>query len=108
MKPPNTHFRAESLVPGKIEGKVVSYSEAGNLVTDIAVDRLRAVPRDPSVTVTCDEHQTVGLYTPDHKEPEMTLLALLADSGFLELVIVGVSAKIMLGVRVGQPVSVQW
>jgi S-adenosylmethionine hydrolase len=96
------------LVPGKIEGKVVSYSEAGNLVTDIPVERLRAAPRDPSVTVTCDEHQTVGLYAPDHKEPEMTLLALLSDSGFLELVIVGDSAKIMLGVRPGQAVMVQW
>jgi S-adenosylmethionine hydrolase len=96
------------LVPGKIEGKVTSYSEAGNLVTDIAVDRLRSVPRDQSVSVTCDEHQTVGLFTPEHQEPEMTLLALLAPSGFLELVIVGDSAKIMLGVRVGQAVTVQW
>ena len=95
-------------MPGKIEGKVVSYSEAGNLVTDITVERLRAVPHDPSVTVTCDEHQTVGLFKPDHKEPDMTLLALLSDSGFLELVIVGDSAKIMLGVRAGQPVTVQW
>jgi len=95
-------------VPGKIEGKITSYSEAGNLVSDIAVDRLRTVPRDQSVTVTCDEHQTVGLFSPDHKEPEMTLLALLAPSGFLELVIVGDSAKIMLGVRPGQAITVQW
>ena len=95
-------------MPGKIEGKVVAYSEAGNLVTDIPADRLRTAPRDPSVTVTCDEHQTVGLFGSDHKEPEMTLLALLADSGFLELVIVGDSAKIMLGVKIGQPVTVQW
>lgn len=95
-------------MPGKIEGKIVSYSEAGNLVTDIPVERLRAVPRDPSVSVTCDEHQTVGLFGTDHKEPEMTLLALLSDSGFLELVIVGDSAKIMLGVRPGQSVLVKW
>jgi S-adenosyl-L-methionine hydrolase (adenosine-forming) len=95
-------------VPGKIEGKVVSYSEEGNLVTDIPVERLRSAPRDPSLTVTCDEHQTVGLFEPGHNEPDMTLLALLAASGFLELVIVGDSAKIMLGVRVGQPVIVQW
>lgn len=95
-------------MPGKIEGKVVSYNEAGNLVTDIPVERLRTAPRDPSLTVTCDEHQTMGLFEPGHTEPEMTLLALLAPSGFLELVIVGDSAKIMLGVRVGQPVTVQW
>jgi S-adenosylmethionine hydrolase len=95
-------------VPGKIEGKVVSYSETGNLVTDIPVERLRGAPRDPSLTVTCDEHHTLGLFEPGHQEPEMTLLALLAPSGFLELVIVGDSAKMMLGVRVGQPVTVQW
>lgn len=95
-------------MPGKIEGKVVAYNEAGNLVTDIPVERLRVVPRDASVSITCDEHQTVGLFGPDHKEPEMTLLALLAESGFLELAIVGDSAKIMLGVKIGQPVTVQW
>jgi S-adenosylmethionine hydrolase len=95
-------------VPGKIEGQVVSYGEDGNLVTDIPVERLRTAPRDPSVVVTCDEHHTVGLFGLDHQEPPMTLLALLGNSGFLELVIVGDSAKIMLGVRVGQPVTVQW
>lgn len=95
-------------MPGKIEGKVVSYSEAGNLVTDISADRLRTVPRDTSLSVTCDEHQTVGLFAPDHQEPEMTLLAQVTDGGCLELVIVGDSAKIMLGVKIGQPVTVQW
>lgn len=92
----------------KIEGKVVSINASGNLVTDIAVERLAQCPRDESLTVRCDEHQTVGLFGPDHKEPEMTLIALLAPGGTLELVIVGDSAKIMLGVSVGEKVTVEW
>lgn len=95
-------------VPGKIEGTVVSYSEAGNLVTDIPVSKLAGLPRDSTVFVACDEHETQGLYTPDHHEPDFTLLALLAPSGFLELVIVGDSAKIMLGVKTGEKVVVRW
>lgn len=95
-------------MPGKVEGRVTAFTEAGNAVTDIAVDRLAAAPRDTSVTIQCDEHETAGLFAPDHKEPEMTLLALLSTSGFLELVIVGDSAKIMLGIRVGEKVTVKW
>jgi len=69
---------------------------------------LGEAPRDSSVTIRCDEHETVGLFTTGHSEPEMSFLALLGDKGFLELTIVGDSAKIMLGVRVGERVSVQW
>lgn len=100
------HSRLE--VPGRIEGKVTSVSPSGDLVTDISVDRLGDAPRDERLTVTCDEHATMGLYAPDHQEPPMTFLALLGASGFLELVIVGDSAKIMLGIRPGQPVIVEW
>ena len=95
-------------VPRSIEGKVVSISEGGNLVTDIPCAALAEAPRDSAVTIRCDEHETVGLFTAGHSEPEMSFLALLGDSGFLELTIVGDSAKIMLGVRVGERVSVQW
>lgn len=93
---------------GKVEGTIVAYSEGGNLVTDIPVTRLAGAPRDTSVSITCDEHQTQGLFTADHKEPDCTLLALLGAGGFLELIIVGDSAKIMLGVKVGEKVVVKW
>lgn len=93
---------------GKVEGKIVAFTEQGNAVTDIAVESLAAAPRDTSVAIRCDEHETAGLFTADHSEPEMTLLALLGSSGFLELTIVGDSAKIMLGVRVGDAVKVKW
>lgn len=95
-------------MPRKMEGKVVSITESGNLVTDIPCAALAEAPRDGSVTICCDEHQTVGLFTSGHNEPEMSFLALLGDGGFLELTIVGDSAKIMLGIRPGERVSVQW
>ena len=94
-------------MPGKIEGTVVSFSESGNLVTDIANDRLRAIPQQ-GITVACDEHETIGIYPADHPEQPMTLMAILGPSGCLEMTIVGDSAKIMLGVRKGEKVVVKW
>jgi S-adenosylmethionine hydrolase len=95
-------------VPGKIEGKVIAYGDDGNLVTDIAHGQLDAAPRDSAVKIRCDEHETIGLFLPDHQEPEFSLLAILAPSGFLELTIVGESAKAMLGVPLGEKVTVSW
>jgi len=95
-------------VPRKIEGKVVSISESGNLITDISCAALAEAPRDGTVSIRCDEHETVGLFTSGHNEPEMSFLALLGDGGFLELTIVGDSAKMMLGIRTGERVNVQW
>lgn len=93
---------------GKIEGKVVAFGPEGNVVTDIAVGLLASAPRDATVTIRCDEHETVGLFMPDHQEPEFSLLAILGSSGILELTIVGDSAKAMLGVRIGETVTVTW
>ena len=95
-------------MPGKIEGRVISITSAGNLVTDITAEQLRPAPRDESVTISCDEHQTLGIFTRDHQEPESTLLAILESGGTLVLEIVGDSAAAMLGIRVGQKVVIQW
>ncbi len=94
-------------MPGQIEGKIVAYSESGNLVSDIAHDRLAAVPRD-SATTACDEHETIGIFPAGHPEQPCTLLAILGPSGCLELTIIGESAKAMLGVRIGEKVVVKW
>jgi S-adenosylmethionine hydrolase len=101
-------YRRNVALPGKIEGKVVAYGESGNLVTDIAQDRLRGLPAGEAVTVSCDEHETIGIYPADHPEQPMTLLAIHGPSGFLELTITGDSAKIMLGVAIGEKVVVKW
>ena len=93
---------------GKIVGAVVSFTEAGNLVTDITAEQLANVPRDQSVTIVCDEHETSGIFGPGHDQPTMTYIALLGDGGHLELAIVGDSAKAMLGAPRGTPVVVKW
>jgi len=94
-------------VPGQIEGKIVAYGESGNLVSDIAHNRLAAVPRE-GTTVSCDEHETIGIFPADHPEEPFTLMAILGPSGCLELTIVGESAKAMLGVRIGETIVVKW
>ena len=38
----------------------------------------------------------------------MTLLALIGSSGYLELAIVEENASMMLGIRAGTPVAVEW
>ncbi len=95
-------------MPGKIEGKVVSITEEGNLVTDLSEKQLAEVPRGDQVTVRCDEHETVGIHPADHNEPEFTFLAILGPSGYLELAIVGVSASGMLSIREGESVLIRW
>jgi S-adenosylmethionine hydrolase len=95
-------------VPGKLEGKVVSITDEGNLVTDISSEQLAGVPRDDQVVIRCDEHETVGIHSADHGEPDFTFLAILGPSGHLELSIVGVSASGMLGIREGESVLIKW
>ncbi len=95
-------------MPGKIEGTVASVSEAGNLVTDISAEQLDGVPRGDSVTVRCDDHETNGIFEENHNQPAATLIAVIGGSGQLELEIVGDSAKIMLGIAVGERVEVEW
>ncbi len=95
-------------MPGRVEGSVVAISPEGHLVTSIASDQLRSAPRDHSVMISCGEHETVGIFPPDHQEAPMTFLAILKEGGPLSLVIVGDSAKMMLGITVGEQVTVKW
>jgi len=95
-------------VPGKIEGVVAAFGPTGNLITDIANERLKLAPSGDSVRIACDEHETVGVFASDHEEEPSTLMAILGTGGFLELTIVGDSAKAMLGVPLGEKVTVKW
>lgn len=95
-------------MPGKIQGRVAAIRENGNLVTDITAEQLRGAPTDERLTIRCDEHTTNCLFTPQHSEPDMTFMALLSAEGRLELAIVGDNASLMLGIRVGEQVVVQW
>jgi S-adenosylmethionine hydrolase len=95
-------------VAGSLQGKVVSIGNTGNLVTDITSAELQGVPTDDRVSITCDGHTTNGIFPPDHKQPEMTLLALVGEGGQLELTIVGQRASEFLGIQPGASVVVQW
>ncbi len=92
----------------QIRGEVVSVDAFGNLRTNITEEMLQGVPRDESLIVQCDEHETMGLFSTYADQPEMTLIALIGSSGFLELAIVNDSAATMLGVREGAGVTVRW
>jgi len=95
-------------VPVRIVGSVNSISESGNLVSDITAEQLESAPRDDSVSVRCEDHETMGIFENGHEQPAMTLIALIGASNCLELEIVGDSAKIMLGVAAGAKVEVCW
>ncbi len=94
---------------GCIEGIVESIDSFGNLITNIGADALAKTPRGADdVRIECDEHETCGIFNAYADQPEMTLIALVGSDGKLELAIVGDSAAIMLGVRVGAKVHIRW
>jgi S-adenosylmethionine hydrolase len=96
------------ILSGKIEGRVVSISEAGVAITDVPIDRLSDVPMDESVSITCEGHTTLRLFYPRHNEPDMTFLAMLGESGFLEICLVGDNVEKFLGIRRGSHVLIIW
>jgi S-adenosylmethionine hydrolase len=101
--------RVEVRVSGrKIAGRVQSIDSFGNLITDISASTLENIPRGETTIITCDEHQTHGIFNTYADQPEMTLIALVGSSGQLELAIVGESAAMMLGVKAGTTVTITW
>ncbi|WP_197527937.1 SAM hydrolase/SAM-dependent halogenase family protein [Posidoniimonas polymericola] len=99
--------RAER-VGDRIQGEVVEVDSFGNLITNITSVMLEGAPRDETLQIHCDGHQTMGLYSTYGDQPEMTLIALVGSTDRLELAIVNDSAAAMLGVRAGTPVEVSW
>jgi len=96
------------IVPGKVTGSVESFDSFGNVITDISESMLDGCPKDESVKICCDDHETFGIFETYADQPEMTLIALVGSNGKLELAIVNENAKAMLGVAVGEPVTVSW
>ncbi len=96
------------IVADTIEGEVVAVDSFGNLVTNITAEQLQQVPDPAQATVRCDEHETQGIFQAYADQPPMTLIALVGSSGKLELAIVNDSARMMLGVREGEKVTVSW
>jgi len=95
-------------VANHIDGEVIEVDSFGNLITNVTRDMLADVPADESVTVTCDEHQTHGVFATYSDQPPMTLVAVIGSGDKLELAIVEENASKMLGVKAGAPVRVSW
>ncbi|MEM8679174.1 MAG: adenosylmethionine-8-amino-7-oxononanoate aminotransferase [Planctomycetota bacterium] len=93
---------------GKLAGQVVSVSESGDLLTDISDEQLRGVPRDEAAVVACDGHETRGIFDDNHNEPDLTLIAMINQTGQMQLTLVGESAQAFFGIQVGQEVTVRW
>jgi S-adenosylmethionine hydrolase len=95
-------------VPNRIEGEVIEVDSFGNLITNITRAMLDGVPSRDSVIVTCEEHETQGIFATFSDQPPMTLMAHVGSTGRLELAIVDENASAMLGVKVGATVRVTW
>jgi S-adenosylmethionine hydrolase len=95
-------------VANHIDGEVIEVDSFGNLITNITREMLAGVPTDDTVSITCDEHQTQGIFATYSDQPAMTLVALVGSGDKLELAIVEENASIMLGVKKGAAVRVSW
>ena len=92
----------------RIEGEVIEVDSFGNLITNITRAMLDSLPNRDAVLVSCEEHETQGIFATFSDQPPMTLMAHVGSTGRLELAIVDENASAMLGVRVGAPVRVTW
>jgi hypothetical protein len=95
-------------VPNRIDGEVIEVDSFGNLITNITREMLGGVPTTDAVLVSCEEHETQGIFATYSDQPPMTFMAHVGSTGRLELAIVDENASAMLGVRVGAPVRVSW
>ena len=91
-----------------VEGTVASIGESGQLISDITQGQLENVPRDENTIVKFGGHETHGLFSHEHGQPDATMVAFVGKSGALEIEIVGVSLSDMLGIKAGEKVSVSW
>ncbi len=93
----------------KIVGTVVKVNSEGDLITDIAEKQLAGIGRTTETKIVVDdEHETYGLFGPNHNQPPMTLIAIVEPEKTLRLHLVNDSATMMLGVREGASVKVHW
>ena len=95
-------------VPNRIEGEVIEVDSFGNLITNITRAMLEGVPSHDGVLITCEEHETQGIFATFSDQPPMTLMAHVGSTGRLELAIVDENASAMLGVELGAQVRVTW
>jgi S-adenosylmethionine hydrolase len=95
-------------ISNSVQGKVESLSPTGDLITDISVAQCGDAPDLLEVRVQIGPHETIGIHDPDHGEPESTLIAVRNAGDFVEIGITGMNISEMLGIKVGDEVTVRW
>ncbi|XZE21596.1 SAM hydroxide adenosyltransferase [Pirellulaceae bacterium SH449] len=92
----------------RLVGSVVDISSTGDLVTDLTQAQLTSLGYNAETKVVVDEEfETIGIYGEDHKQPEMTLVAILGNDSPLRLSLISDSASMMLGVKKGAKVEIR-
>lgn len=91
-----------------VSGQVTALNAAGDLLTDISVSSCAAAPNLLEVKIRIGAHETLGIHSATHNEPEGTLIAIASDEGLLNISITGMNISEMLGIPVGQKVTVSW
>lgn len=91
-----------------VSGQVTELNEAGDLLTDIAVSSCELAPNLLEVKIQIGPHETLGIHPANHNEPEGTLIAIASERGLLDISITGMNISEMLGISVGQKVTVSW
>ncbi len=95
-------------VAARLVGSVVDISPSGDLVTDLTHAQLTALGYNAETKVVVDEEfETIGIYGEDHKQPEMTFIAIMGENTPLRLSLVSDSASMMLGVKKGARVEIR-
>jgi S-adenosylmethionine hydrolase len=95
-------------VAAKLIGTVVEIGASGDLITDLTSEQISALGHNAETKVVVDEEfETIGIFGADHKQPEMTLVAILETGQPLRLSLVSDSASMMLGVKKGAKVEIR-
>ncbi|MDG2014817.1 MAG: hypothetical protein P8J33_15020 [Pirellulaceae bacterium] len=96
------------MIDKRVEGRVVALNDQGDLITDVPAAECAAAPNQEEVRVQVGGHETIGIYPPDHNEPAGTLIAIINAEGCLNIGITGINISEMLGIGVGETVTVIW
>jgi S-adenosylmethionine hydrolase len=95
-------------VAARLVGSVVEISPTGDLITDLGYDEIVSMGHNGETRVIVDEEfETLGIFDADHKQPDMTLIAVLETGQPLRLSLVSDSASMMLGVKKGARVEIR-
>ncbi len=113
LGPPLTHlieleWPAAQADANEIRGEVIWADSFGNLITNITSAMVAAVPDARRARVEVAGHSVIGIAHAYGDLPAGRLTALIGSGGYLEIAVVGGSAKEQLAAGPGAAVSVRW